>query len=152
MKYSRVTPGSFLALLGPLGVLSPLAAFAASLAGALLARGVDVHFTERVISTSADGVYSVFATDLDPDGDIDVVSASWIDDKIRWYESDGGKVAVHEIERRQRPSGPWTDAGMAIESEITLSAQERGKEWEYRVIAVNKARPGTPTNTVMVVL
>ncbi|MCH7840765.1 MAG: hypothetical protein IID38_11100, partial [Planctomycetes bacterium] len=93
MKYSRVTPGSFLALLGPLGVLSPLAAFAASLAGALLARGVDVHFTERVISTSADGVNSVFATDLDTDGDIDVVSASWIDDKIRWYESDGGKVA-----------------------------------------------------------
>ncbi len=41
---------------------------------------------------------------------------------------------------------------MAIESEITLSGQERGKEWEYRVIAVNKAGEGTPSNTVMVVL
>ena len=43
---------------------------------------------------------------------------------------------------------------MGIESEITLSAQERGKEkeWEYRVIAVNKAGEGQPTNTVMGVL
>ena len=41
---------------------------------------------------------------------------------------------------------------MAIESEITLSGQERGKEWEYRVIAVNRAGEGAPSNTVMVVL
>ena len=44
-----------------------------------------------------------------------------------------------ESRSHRRPSGPWTDAGMAIESEITLSNEERGKEWEYRVIAVNKA-------------
>lgn len=30
--------------------------------------------------------------------------------------------------------------------------QERGKEWEYHVIAVNKAGEGQPTNTVMAVL
>ena len=41
---------------------------------------------------------------------------------------------------------------MAIESEITLSARQRGKEWEYRVIAVNKAGEGTPSNSVMAVL
>jgi len=66
--------------------------------------------------------------------------------------TDGGKVAAYKIQRRERPSGPWTDAGMAIESEITLSDQERGKEWEYRVIAVNKAGEGQPSNTVMAVL
>ena len=72
---------------------------------------------------------------------------------LDWKEPvDGGKVAAYKIERRQRPSGPWTDVGMAIESEITLSNQERGKEWEYRVIAVNKAGEGTPSNTVMAVL
>ena len=44
-------------------------------------------FTERVISTTADGAFSVFATDLDGDGDTDVVSASFHDDKIAWYEN-----------------------------------------------------------------
>ncbi len=46
VKHSRVTAGSFAA------VLSPLAGIAASLAGALPARGVDVPFTEHVISTA----------------------------------------------------------------------------------------------------
>jgi len=66
--------------------------------------------------------------------------------------TDGGKVAAYKVKRRQRPSGPWTDAGMAIESEITLSDQARGEELEYRVIAVNKAGEGEPSNTVMAVL
>ena len=47
---------------------------------------------------------------------------------------------------------PRPDVGMAIESEITLTNQERGKEWEYRVIAVNKSGEGQPSNTVMAVL
>jgi len=63
-----------------------------------------------------------------------------------------GRSRLTSIERRQRASGPWTDVGMVIESEITLSGQERGKEWEYRVIAVNKAGKGQPSNTVMAVL
>ena len=72
---------------------------------------------------------------------------------LDWKDpSDGGKVAAYKVERRERPSGPWTDASMAIESEITLSDQERGKEWKYRVIAVNKAGEGEPSNTVMAVL
>ena len=33
--------------------------------------------------------YSVFAADVDNDGDIDVLSASLDDDKIVWYENDG---------------------------------------------------------------
>ena len=47
-------------------------------------------FTEHVISTDTDGAFSVFATDLDGDGDTDVLSGSTFDDKIAWYESDGG--------------------------------------------------------------
>ena len=83
MKHSRITAAWFAA------VLSPLAGIAASLAGALPALGGDVPFAERVISTAADGARSVFATDVDGDGDVDVLSASWNDDKIAWYESDG---------------------------------------------------------------
>ncbi len=59
-------------------------------AAALPSLGVEIPFTERVISTSADSAQSVFAADVDGDGDIDILSASRFDDKIAWYESDGG--------------------------------------------------------------
>jgi len=74
--------------------------------------------------------------------------------RIKKYNAaiSAAKVTADVVQRRERPSGPWTDAGMAIESEITLSDQERGKEWEYRIIAVNKAGEGEPSNTVMAVL
>ena len=42
---------------------------------------------QRVITTAADNVLSVFAADLDGDGDPDVLSASFADDKIAWYEN-----------------------------------------------------------------
>jgi hypothetical protein len=42
-----------------------------------------------VISTAADAAFSVYATDLDGDGDADVLSAS-LDGKIAWYENLGG--------------------------------------------------------------
>ena len=65
---------------------------------------------------------------------------------------DGGAVAAYKIQRRLRPDGPWLDIGLAIESETTLANQERNKEWEYRVVAVNKTGEGMPSNTVMAVL
>jgi len=62
------------------------------------------------------------------------------------------EVASYKIERRERPEGRWSIPGVAVETESTLTSQERGKEWEYRLIAVNKAGEGTPSNTVMAVL
>ena len=44
----------------------------------------------NVISSSANAVKSVVAGDLDGDGDIDVASVSYVDDKVAWYENDGG--------------------------------------------------------------
>lgn len=64
----------------------------------------------------------------------------------------GRSTAAYKIQRHPRPEGPWGDVSMAIESEITLSDQTRGTEWEYRVVAVNKAGEGVSSNTVMAVL
>ena len=93
---------------------------------------------------------------LTPPGQTRVLEAprqgeGWI--FLDWKEpSDGGTVATYRIQRRLRPDGPWIDAGLAIDSETTLTGQERNKEWEYRVSAVNKAGEGEPSNTVMAVL
>ena len=65
---------------------------------------------------------------------------------------DGGAVSAYKIERRERPAGPWEEIKTAYDSEITLIDQVRGKDWEYRVIAGNKAGAGPASNTVMVVL
>ena len=41
--------------------------------------------TTHSLTQSADGALSVFATDIDGDGDVDAVSASAVDDTVRWY-------------------------------------------------------------------
>jgi len=49
----------------------------------------DPSWTASDIDTNADGAFSVFAADMDGDGDIDIISASDVDDTIAWYENDG---------------------------------------------------------------
>lgn len=43
----------------------------------------------RIITTQADGVMSIYAADLDGDSDQDVLSASFSDNTIAWYENTG---------------------------------------------------------------
>ncbi len=45
---------------------------------------------QSVITTQADTARDVYACDLDGDGDNDILSASASDDKIAWYENQGG--------------------------------------------------------------
>lgn len=51
--------------------------------------GFTPTFTRILISNSASGARSVHAADLDGDGDVDVLSASYDDDTVAWYENDG---------------------------------------------------------------
>ncbi len=46
-------------------------------------------WTARTISTAAFDARSVYAVDLDRDGDVDVLTASAGDDQVAWYENDG---------------------------------------------------------------
>ena len=48
--------------------------------------GVRSFNSQNVISTAADGARSVFASDVDGSGDLDVLSASAVDNTIAWYE------------------------------------------------------------------
>ena len=47
-------------------------------------------FVERIVGTNAVEVESVFAIDVDADGDLDLLSASKADDKVAWYENTSG--------------------------------------------------------------
>jgi len=49
--------------------------------------GLGAFSTEKVISTLTDNPRSVYAADIDNDGDNDVLSASIADYKIAWYEN-----------------------------------------------------------------
>jgi len=62
------------------------------------------------------------------------------------------KLSAYKVMRCIRPDGPWEDVATAVITEITLVDQERGKEWEYRIVAINKSGEGEPSNTVMAVL
>jgi hypothetical protein len=54
--------------------------------------GSGMFGSQQVITTAAEDACSVYATDLDGDGDADVLSASSWDNKIAWYENDGSGV------------------------------------------------------------
>lgn len=70
--------------------------------------------------------------------------------------ADGGKPKAYKVQRRvvgvEPVSDRWEDIATAILTEATLVDQPEKTELEYRVIAVNKAGVGQPSNTVMVVL
>ena len=53
--------------------------------------GQGTFSTQKTITTQADSARSVYAADIDGDGDMDVLSASANDDKIAWYENTDGQ-------------------------------------------------------------
>ena len=51
-----------------------------------------VVFDDHIIYSSAMGARTVAVANLDGDDDLDVLSASYSDNTIRWYENEGRKV------------------------------------------------------------
>ena len=75
----------------------------------------------------------------------------WI--TLDWEKPEGGgKIAAYKVQCREDGSSEWRDVGMAVETNLTLSGQESGKRLLYRVIAVNKAGEGEPSNSLMATL
>ena len=95
-------------------------------------------------------------TALEPPGQTLLLEArvqgeGWV--QLAWKAPiDGGKPSAYRIVRRERPAGLWSDVGTAVVTEAQLLDQPRGKEFEYRIMAVNKAGEGEPSNTVFIVL
>jgi len=56
------------------------------------------------IANSADNPYSVFAADMDNDGDLDILSASVVDDTIAWYENGAGENPPVLVDYNVNPS------------------------------------------------
>ena len=72
---------------------------------------------------------------------------------LRWKKpDDGGEVSAYAVERRVSPDGVWEPAGMAVKPQAVLENQPRGRDLQYRVMAVNKAGAGPAGNTVSAVL
>ena len=53
--------------------------------------GLGTFGAQQIITTETSGAITLFTSDLDNDGDIDILSASPGDNKIAWYENEDGK-------------------------------------------------------------
>ena len=122
----------------------------------------DIRYAENTVDYDDDKLKLIgwagrkAATPLAPPGQARLLEApkqgeGWV--FLDWKAPvDGGAPAAYKVMRRERPAGPWQEAATAVITEATLVEQPRGKELEYRIIAVNKAGDGEPSNTAMVVL
>ena len=50
----------------------------------------EIGWTARLLDNSAAGVYSVYATDLDNDSDVDIIAPLGYDSEVVWYDNQGG--------------------------------------------------------------
>jgi hypothetical protein len=93
---------------------------------------------------------------LEPPGqakDLEILheGPDWI--ALEWKAPpDGGKVSAYEVQRCRRGGDRGTPVGTAVETAAVLLHQERGVEWQYWVVALNRAGRGRESNQVTAVL
>ena len=84
-------------------------------------------FASTTIATSADGVYSIYVTDIDSDGDMDIVSASIKDNTIAWYENDGNAT----------PDFTARDITTSASGATNVSAADMDNDGDMDIISVS---------------
>ena len=88
---------------------------------------------QNVISTSADGAQSIFAADVDGDGDVDVLSASSYDDKVAWYENTDGNGSF----------GEQNVISSEVDGAISVFAADLDGDGDIDVLYASRDRHGT---------
>ena len=84
--------------------------------------------TATDIATSADGAYSVFVSDMDGDGDMDILSASDRDDTIAWYENNGAAD----------PSWTASDIATSADEAISVFAADMDGDGDMDIVSASK--------------
>jgi hypothetical protein len=87
----------------------------------------DPSWTASDIAESADGARSVFAADMDNDGDMDILSASQIDNTIAWYENDGAS----------NPSWTASDIATSAEGAWSVFAADMDNDGDMDIISAS---------------
>jgi hypothetical protein len=94
-----------------------------------------LSFAPHVITTQADFVRAIFAIDVDADGDVDVLSGSFLDDKIAWYENtDGAGTFGPQQVISNAPDGPHSVFGVDVDGDrdtdvLTASVHDDTVSW-----------------------
>ena len=107
---------------------------------------------QQVITTEADGVLSIYATDIDGDGDQDILSASKDNDKIAWYENTDGnenftaKILIQPINQNICPNSN-TNFFITTQDAETFQWQENQGN-EFVTITDNSTYSGTVTENL----
>jgi hypothetical protein len=109
--------------------------------------GTPVVWTPLTISTTADGPHKVFASDVDGDGRLDVLSASTLDDKIAWYRNGGGVPVVwtaHPVSTTA--DGAWSVYAADLDGDgrmdvLSASAHDNKIAW-YRNLMCSRGSSG----------
>jgi hypothetical protein len=55
------------------------------------------NFTKHIVDNNFDGAFSVFAIDIEPDGDIDIIGAASSADEIAWWENNGDEQFTKHV-------------------------------------------------------
>ena len=82
-------------------------------------------FTAADINTAAEGLYDIHVADMDNDGDLDILSASFTDATIAWYENDGAANPT------------WTAANIVTNATgaSNVSAVDIDNDWDMDILS-----------------
>ena len=103
-------------------------------------------WTEVVIEATCDACASVYAVDMDADGDIDVVTVSNDDNDVLWYKNDGSPTGANSF-TKYTIDGDFSGA-------VAVYARDMDNDGDVDVIAAAEtgddvswwANDGTPSN------